>query len=364
MTRQMERPSQEVGSTASAVSGMEDPVLPPLRSRVSAAGDRFAHWVVDSPKAVYGSSVTRILLGITGLGVLLVNFPARHYLYGVGSLWNGEVNDPPSSFPNIWLFSVFRATADNPTALTTLYIFSMLVASLVTIGWRARLILPLHLVLWVSLIELNDSVSDQSDNAYRIFLLLLIFTRCSDRLSLDARRDARSGRDSAGSATWIVNALHNFALIALVFQVCAIYVSGGFYKLGGESWQQGYAAYLPLQTAQFGTWPEISQLITAWGPAVVIASWGSICIQIFFPFLLLRRATRIAGLLAILLFHCSVAFLMGIPWFSLVMIAVDAILVRDATYVRIGSRMRLMIDRWRSRLTAPAVQPQGDAIDE
>lgn len=304
-------------------------------------------WLASRPRSLYGLAVTRILLGIAGLGLLLTNFNARHYLFGAAAAWNGQNAEPASAFPRIWLFSIFRTVADIPAMLTFLYVVAAAAAVLFTLGWRTHVVGAAHLVLWVSLIELNDAVSDQGDNAYRIFVLLLLFTRCSEKWSFDAARSRKRG-DGASGGLWFTNTVHNIALAAMVFQVFAIYVAGGFYKLGGESWQHGYAAYLPLQTAQFGTWPELSELVTAWGPAVVIASWGSIVIQVFFPFLVLQRSTRRLGMLAVLVFHGSIGVLMGIPWFSLAMIAVDAIFVRDRTYRSIAVRMHDAMTRRRA----------------
>ncbi|NNV08608.1 HTTM domain-containing protein, partial [Geobacillus sp. MMMUD3] len=44
--------------------------------------------------ATYGLAVTRILMGITGFGLLLTNFAARNYAFGVGAAWNGEIAQP------------------------------------------------------------------------------------------------------------------------------------------------------------------------------------------------------------------------------------------------------------------------------
>jgi hypothetical protein len=220
-------------------------------------------------------------------------------------------------------------------------------------------VLPIYLVGWVSFIEVNDAAGDQGDNAYRIFLIALLFADTSMRLSLDARRRAR-GVDA--SKPWLVrrlagerllpeqltNLAHNIVLIVLTFQVSAIYVSGALYKASGAPWSQGWAVYDPLHVAQFSTWPEVAQLLTAWGPAVAAISWGSILLQLAFPFMLLRRGTRVVALVGILSFHVGIGVLMGLPWFSLTMIAVDAIFVRDETWKRIGTAIA---STWRSTAT-------------
>ncbi|WP_246490693.1 HTTM domain-containing protein [Brevibacterium oceani] len=205
-------------------------------------------------------------------------------------------------------------------------------------SWHTRIVLPFYLVLWVSFIELNDSAGDQGDNAYRMFLIALLFADTTRRWSLDARRRARRNEahdTDGGSWRWMLILANNLAIVVLAFQVCAIYMSGGLYKAGGAAWQHGYAVYNPLHTQQFGTWPVLSDVVTTWGPMVVMISWGSVLFQCAFPFLLLNRYTRMVGLVGILSFHLGIALLMGLPWFSLTMIAVDAIFIRDHTFDRI-----------------------------
>ena len=60
-------------------------------------------------------------------------------------------------------------------------------------------------------------------------------------------------------------------------------------------------------------------------------------LQMAFPFMLLRRGTRVIALAGILSFHVGIGVLMGLPWFSLSMIAIDAIFIRDETWKRMGT---------------------------
>ena len=56
-------------------------------------------WLLDEKKSIYGLAVTRIVLGLTGIGLLLTNFSTRLYTFGSGSAWNGEGAEPISDFP-------------------------------------------------------------------------------------------------------------------------------------------------------------------------------------------------------------------------------------------------------------------------
>ena len=303
-------------------------------------------WLYDSKKALYGLAVTRIVFGLAMLGLLLANFGTRLYTFGSGAAWNGEAVDPQSAFPKIWLFSLFHSLVGNDALFTAAYIGLIALVALFIVGWRFRVVAPLVFIGWVSFIELNDTVGDQSDNMSRIALLLFLFADPAARWSFDAARRARKGEwFPAGSGpAQIGTVLHNLALVALAAQVFMVYVSGGLYKAQGAPWAGGWAVYNPLHTQRFGPWPELSELLTSWGPMVAIASWGSILLQIAFPLLLLIRPTRLIALVSIITFHIAIGIAMGLPWFSLTMIAIDSIFIRDRSWVRIGDTTKRL---WR-----------------
>lgn len=308
------------------------------------------HWIVSEKKARYGLAVTRILLAITGLGMLLTNFRTRYYTFGSGSAWNGEAAEPISDFPNIWLFSTFHKLALHDTAFTIGLLVLGVLGVLVLLGWRTKIILPIFFVLWVSFIEVNDTLTDQGDNMYRITLLALLFADTAAVWSLDAKRRAKAG-GAKGSIvqrawkgapyvpSWISNTAHNLVLVIVATHVSMVYASGALYKAGGTPWQHGYAVYNPLSTLRFGTWPELSELFTSWAPMVVAISWSSIILQMCFPMMLFSRPTRIIALMGIGSFHIGIGILMGLPWFSLAMIAIDAIFIRDRTWKAMAQKI-------------------------
>lgn len=306
-------------------------------------------WLLDTKKSLYGLAVTRILIGLTGVGLLLTNFSSRLYTFGSGSAWNGELAEPVSDFPKIWLFSWFHMVAGNDALFTLLYILLLALAVAITVGWRFKIVLPFYFVLWISFIEMNDAVGDQGDNMYRIVLLLMLFADPAARWSFDARRRAKKNFPTILPGE-ISNLLHNLALVALTAQVIFVYTSGGLFKAGGKPWQNGSAVYTPLMTERFGTWPILSDFFTHWGFMVAAISWGSIIIQIAFPFMLLTRPTRIVALLGIMSFHIGIGVLMGLPWFSLAMIGIDFIFIRDATWMRASD---LLVGAFRDEADPP-----------
>ncbi|WP_166644206.1 HTTM domain-containing protein [Leucobacter luti] len=304
--------------------------------------------------------MTRILIGVIGLGLLASNFATRLYSFGPGSAWSNEHTDPQSDLSALPVLALFRAASLNASLYTVLYIALMALAVLVVLGWRTRAILFMYGALWVSFIEANDLLGDQGDNMYRIILILLLFTQSSAVLSLDARR--RSKAVAAARRTWVrgkntslrelSNLLHNLALVVLACQVFFVYVSGALYKTAGLPWQNGTAIYDPLATDRFGSWPWISELLTANASMVAVLTWSSILLQLAFPFMLLSAPTRRFALVGIWCFHVGIGVLMGLPWFSLTMIAVDFIFVRDVSWLTLNRRIRATARHVRCRVVA------------
>src|SRR5699024_3737754 len=186
----------------------------------------------------------------------------------------------------------------NDAAFTAAYVGLGVLAALVVLGWRMKLVLPLFFIGWVSFIEMNPVLGDQGDNMFRITVLSLLFADTAGRWSLDARRRAKIPADASALRrvlrggpylpAWLTNTLHNLVLVAVAFHVCYVYASGALYKAGGAPWQEGYAIYNPLMTERFGPWPEIGALLTTWAPLVTVISWSSIILQMCFPMMLLR----------------------------------------------------------------------------
>jgi hypothetical protein len=312
------------------------------RTVLRRGADFVEHWLLGKKRALYGLAVFRILIGVMGMGILAANWSTRLYAYGAGSAWTGQAMYPSSDFSKIWLFSWFNTIGPNEVGFTLSYIGLFVVAFLVAIGWRTKFVLPVYLVFYVSFIEMNDLLSDQSDNLLRMVMIYMLFADTSARLSLDARRHAKSHdtlRRFDRRSSWVrpYNALfHNLAIAVTVMHVGFVYMSGALYKAQGTTWGAGTAVYGPLMVDRFSTWPEIAKIITTWGPMVAAFSWGTIILQMMFLPMLLNRITRITVLIGIMSFHVGIGVLMGLPFFSMAMIAVDALFVRDTTWRAMG----------------------------
>lgn len=319
----------------------------PTRARhwLTARLDDGVRWMTASAHATYGVALMRVAFGV-GIGTyVVVNLPARDALWGPGARWTTPLGG--------------QALTDGPV-LTAACAALLAVAAAVAAGWHARWTVPLLLVGWSGLTGINPLIADQGDNISRILLIYLCFADTSARWSLDARRRARRRGSGAGGspsgavpppsdgANQVRYLAHNAAVLAVGAQICLAYVLSGLFKLQGAEWRDGSAVYYPLLLPQFRPWPGLADLIAGSGWLVAAATWGTLALQLTFPLLLLHRRLRTVAVAGALTMHAGIAVVMGLPFFSLFMMAGDCVFLRDAT-----------VARWRVRERPGATQGSG-----
>lgn len=342
-------------------------------------------WLLGGRRASYGVAAVRIIFGVAATWFGLANWSNRHYLWGDAGQWmsplarNGGFDSP---------FTWFEG-GSGQTELTVKLLVVLALALALTVGWRTRVVAPLLLISWVSLIESNPLYGDQSDNIFRILLLYLCFADLSGRWSLDARRRRRAAAGVYGpigrmrrrvlgelpdgvrrNAGLCATLLHNLAVLAVGAQICIIYVASALYKVQGDYWQDGTAVYYPMQVEHYRPWPFLNDLLSSNALGVLVVTYFSVFVQLFFPLMLLRRTTRVIALVGVVGMHLGIAVVMGLPFFSLFIMAGDQIFIRDQTYRAVASRVREAVDRRRlgrrpekpRQSEAPVTEPESVVV--
>lgn len=333
----------------------------PVGQAVRQGIDTVETWFVGRRRATYGLSAARIMVGTALLGILLANASTRHAVWGPGSDWIAAYRST-SGFDG--LAGIFAG--ESPLVFTLKYVLLALLAIAVIVGWRTRIATALLVIGMTALVERNGLVGDQGDNIARIGLLLMLFMSTAEHWSLDARRRRRLAAQAPRRGVawsflqglpvlprWFVNPLHNAALMALALQLFILYTASALFKVQGELWQNGTALYYPLSLHEYGVFPALNALLTHNPVLVTAATYFAVYIQLFFAVGLLHPVTRRVALVGVILMHVGIAVLMGLPWFSLSMIAFDAIFVSSATWQRVDAYVRRVVGRLRRRAPQP-----------
>lgn len=290
---------------------------------------RLSSWFVADRHGSYGLAVMRISSGVLVLGWLLANLPVAERIWGPGSAYW----DP---YRNIlgyeWPLNLLREAGSGTFWAWYLATVALVIAFI--LGWRTRFVTPLLFVFYAGVNAQNTVIADGGNYFFRIMLIYLVFADVSRRWSLDARRRTRT----SATETQTGSVLHNLALCMVVAQLCLVYFEAGMYKVQGLAWQNGTAVYYPLASETYGALPWLSDALTFFTWATVLATYFTVIVQVAFPFLLFNRITRRIALLCILAMHLGIAIAMGLPFFSGIMASADAVLVGGATW--------LAIQRW------------------
>ncbi|WP_261718939.1 HTTM domain-containing protein [Streptomyces sp. FZ201] len=374
--------------------------------------------VTESALGPYQTAVIRIGFAATWLLFLLRELPHRHELYGPDGPWDFALGQQLIGANGAFTALIWT---DSHLWFELVYALAVLCAVLLLLGWRTRTTSVLFMVGVLSLQNRSIFMGDGGDNVLHLMSIYLVFTRCGRVWSLDARRAdrqhaarARGERvtDRVGPLLWglwgtvlvlatlagrldgdltvplilwtvwlalavwwlvgryartaqprvlldvIGNIVHNGALFVIMAEACLIYATAGWYKIQGSRWQDGTAVYYPLHLEYFSPWPALADALAASGVMVLLVTYGTVLVQVAFPFTLFNRRAKNV-LLAFMMFeHAVIAVVLGLPFFSLAMIAADAVFLPTGFLRGLGARAARLPARLPGRRGRAAVLPE------
>jgi hypothetical protein len=391
-------------------------------NRFSLAASRGIARVTEAALGPYQTAVIRIGFSATWLLFLLREFPHRHELYGPDGPWSWGLAEQLIRTNKAFTTLMW---SDGAIWFETVYLLAILASALLMLGWRTRTMSVLFMVGVLSLQNRSVFMGDGGDNVLHLMSVYLVFTRCAQVWSLDARRAARAGAaqargervtDRTGPALWgvlglvligatlagrmegdwlipallwtvwvahalwwlagrrakpgqprimldiVANVVHNGALLVIMAEACLIYATAGWYKIQGSRWQDGTAVYYPLHLEYFSPWPGLADLLSASGTMVMLVTYGTVLVQVAFPFTLFNRRVKNVLLAVMITEHAVIAVVLGLPFFSLAMIAADAVFLPTTFLRRMGGRAARARDRLLRR-GGPAQAPEQHTHD-
>ncbi|MGV9449850.1 HTTM domain-containing protein [Streptomyces sp. NPDC003635] len=359
--------------------------------------------ITESALGPYQTAIVRIGFAATWLLFLLRELPHRHELYGPDGPWNFELGQQLIGTNGAFTALIWT---DGRLWFELVYALAVLFAVLLLLGWRTRTMSVLFMVGVLSLQNRSIFMGDGGDNVLHLMSIYLVFTRCGQVWSLDARSGDRrpdrvgpllwsvlglilvaatlAGRLDgdltvplvlwtvwiAQAVWWIVgrraktaeprvlldvvaNVVHNGALLVIMAEACLIYATAGWYKIQGSRWGDGTAVYYPLHLDYFSPWPALAEALTASGTMVMLVTYGTVLVQVAFPFTLFNRRVKNVLLAAMMFEHAVIAVVLGLPFFSLAMIAADAVFLPTSFLRRVGARAARVPLRRKSGVPLP-----------
>ncbi|MFC9926819.1 HTTM domain-containing protein [Streptomyces sp. NPDC127190] len=162
----------------------------------------------------------------------------------------------------------------------------------------------------------------------------------------------------------IANVLHNGAMFVIAAEACLIYATAGWYKIQGSRWQDGTAVYYPLHLDYFTPWPGLADLMSASGIMMTIAAYGTVMVQVAFPFTVFNRRVKNVLLVLMMAEHAVIAVVLGLPFFSLAMITADAVFLPTSFLRRIQALALRARGRFAGQGDGAVPAPRSEASPE
>jgi predicted DCC family thiol-disulfide oxidoreductase YuxK len=310
----------------------------------------YAH-ITETTVAARGTAALRIGYGTLWTLFLLREFHERLTAWGPNAPWTPtmertyEAQIPMFGWVRAWVTSVAGLGSGGFEAF---YALAIVAGVLFTLGWRTRISSLLFCFVVVALENRSPLITDGGDNVLTLMSIFLCFTRCGRHWSLDARR-LRTRREPGKLPEWrlelaavreqVANVLHNGAVLVIAFQVCLIYATAGLYKVQGSMWQDGSAMTFVLRLRWFQPWPGLDSWLLGHTVLLAIAGYVTVFVQVGFPFAVFSPKLKYPSLIVLAGMHLSITVLLGLPFFSLIMLAGDAVFLSDRVWQSVEKRV-------------------------
>jgi len=317
-----------------------------MRKIVTFGGDFFARagrawsqfWFESSPTSPL--EITRIGIG----AALLLNYGAASaYLF---DFW-GEAGFVPRDLvwddrSDGWVQSVFFYFSA-PWQWIAFHVLFLVCCAALMLGWRTTWVKWLVLVGHISYAYRAPGIAYGVDKILSCLLLLICVAPVGRALSLDRVRAVRAAKlkDLAVAPPSYASPWAGACIRLMQIQMAVLFFYSAVGKLRGDDWWNGDAIWIVFTTGEHYN-RLLLDLLASHYWLVNVATYGTILIEIAYPFLIWQRRTRPYFLALAITLHLQFAVLMGLFYFSFVMVMGHMSFVRQEWLAWLGEAWK----RW------------------
>jgi len=240
------------------------------------------------------------------------------------------VSDDPWS-----LSLLFGATS--PWQLAAFHVLFLFCCAAFMVGWRAAWVKWFVLIGQISYDHRNPMLFYGVDKILASLLLIMCLAPVGRAMSLDRVRALRAvKRVNLDAALPPYSSPWTGACIRLMqIQMAVLFFYSAISKLGGDDWWNGDALWYVFTTDEHYSRFLLHVLASQYW-LVNVGTYGTILIEIAYPFLIWQRATRPYLLGLALFLYSQFAILMGLFYFSFVMMTGHMSFMRPEWLTRLG----------------------------
>ena len=212
------------------------------------------------------------------------------------------------------------------------------------VGWRTSWVKWIVLVGHISYVYRNATLVYGVDWVISSLVFILCIAPTGRAMSLDRVRAVRKAKlKNLGAVLPPYHGRWTGACTRLMqIQMAAIFFYSAISKLHADIWLNGDAVWI-LFTSDDYYHPFIVGLLARHYWIGILATYSTILVEIAFPFLIWQRNTRPYLLAAAIVLHLLFAWLMGLFYFSFVMIMGHLSFVRAEWLARLGEAWKRTI---------------------
>lgn len=249
--------------------------------------------------------VWMLIIGMT----FLMDFPNRELFYGHDAVLSLKTVGGQFNYPHMGLFHMMGNSEGFLQLFFSIYALAIICALL---GFYTRSSLIVVLVCMVSLHQRNIWLLSSSDLLIRATMILLVCSPCGHSLSLDSYFARKEGRPLMREwSPWVLRVLQ--------IQLSVVYLWTVWHKLKGDTWFDGTALYYATRNQAMMNFSIPYLLDSMW--FLKILTWGTLLLETALGSLIWIKEFRKPLIVMGVIFHLGIEYVMSIPFFEIVMIA-------------------------------------------
>lgn len=262
-----------------------------------------------APAPVEGIAVFRIIWCALLLMYLLLDTGNVTDFYGPKAILSLETIRQQFNYPHANLFHLLGNSEQMVMFMMAVYGLALVFA---LFGFMTRSSLIIALICMVSFHQRNIWLLSSSECLMRIIMIFLVCAPAGNALSVDSFLARRKNIPLPKEwAPW--------ALRLIQIQISVVYIWTVWHKLKGDQWIDGTAVYYATRLDSMTNFPVPVLLDNLF--LIKLMTWGTLILEFSLGTLIWFKEFRRPLIFAGILFHIGIEYMMSIPFFELIMMA-------------------------------------------
>jgi hypothetical protein len=255
------------------------------------------NYLQQSNQKAYYFSFLRVSLCLWILKEIFFRWPALKLLYSKESFLN------LAPLNTIYIFHIPPEFLKQHYMAIVYVCVVLLVLNMLGIG--RNIVSFLLLISCTILYSMNNKFTNAGDKMSLVLLFYLSFANTFAHFTLFKRKPLSVQNEK------LYNLLSNLAAYSILINLCFIYFVSGLSKFQNPQWQNGSAIYYYLNYERFSVFAAGGRLVRFPAIFLYLLNYGTILLELSFPFLVWHKRSRNVVLLLCLLMHLGIySFLM------------------------------------------------------